>query len=174
MTTSASIPTHLFSPHLYYNCPTSSSPCTVFMLSQDEWSVLFMCLEWFLFGKMIYILCDLTCTFANKVQLFHDLGIYSGIFAIYLHFALTRREESRMTNIVFYALCLLYILSTATVLSDLLVYVIEVSDHSIAKNIIFLIIYADSCQYTTGSTYRGLSANDNSRYDRRSYSKRLL
>ena len=132
--TIASIPTHLFSPHLCYNCPTSSSPCTVFMLSQDEWSVLFMCLEWFLYGKMI---CNLTCTFAKEVQLSHDLGIYSGIFAIYLHYALTRREESRMTNIVFYALCLLYILSTATVLSDLLVYVIEVSNHSIAKNIIF-------------------------------------
>ena len=104
------------------------------MVSPDEFNVLLMCVEWFLYGKMI---CVLTCTLAKQVQLFPGLGIYSGIFAIYLHYALTRRKESRTTTVVFYALCLLYFLSTATVVSDLLVYIVEVSNNSIRKKIIF-------------------------------------
>ena len=75
---------------------------------------------------------------AKKVRLFPCLGIYSGIFAIYIHCVLSK--ESRTMGIVFYALCLLYILSTTTVVSDLLGYVIQVSNNSIrvCKNIIFL------------------------------------
>ena len=84
------------------------------------------------------VLCALTCTLAKEVQLFPGLGIYSGILAIYLHYALTRRKESRTTTIVFYALCLLYILSTATVVCDLLVYIVEVSNKSTSKNNFFL------------------------------------
>ena len=82
---------------------------------------------------------------AKEVQLFPGLGIYSGIFAIYLQCTL---KESRKTTIVFYALSLLFILSTATVVSDLLVAIITVSNNSICKNIIFLISYAASYQYT--------------------------
>ena len=75
---------------------------------------------------------------AKKVQLFPCLGIYSGIFATYLHCVLSK--ESRTTGIVFYALCLLYILSMTVVVSDLLYFVISVSNNSIqvCKNIIFL------------------------------------
>ena len=78
---------------------------------------------------------------AKKVQLFPCLGIYSGIFAIYIHCVLSK--ESRTTGIVFYALCLLYILSTTTVVSDLLEFVIQVSNNSIrvCKNIIFYQLY---------------------------------
>ena len=71
---------------------------------------------------------------AKEVQLFSDLGLYSGIFAIYLQFA---SKESRMTTVIFYALCLLYILSTAGIVSDLLFYIIEVSNNSIYKDIFF-------------------------------------
>ena len=73
---------------------------------------------------------------AKKVQLFPGLGIYSGIFAIFLHCVLSK--ESRTTSIIFYALWLLYVLSTATVASDLLDFVIEVSNNSFSKYIIFL------------------------------------
>ena len=54
---------------------------------------------------------------AKEVRLFPDLGIYSGIFAIYIQMA---SKDSRTTSIVFYALCILYVLSTAAVISDLL------------------------------------------------------
>ena len=43
-----------------------------------------------------------------------------------------------MTSIIFYALCLLYILSTVTITSDLLGLIIEVSNNFICKHIIFL------------------------------------
>ena len=74
---------------------------------------------------------------AKKVQLFPGLGIYSAIFVIYLHCVLLSKE-SRKTSIIFYALCLLYVLSTAAVVCDLLGDVIGVSNNSISKYIIFL------------------------------------
>ena len=79
---------------------------------------------------------------AKEVQLFFGLGIYSGIFTIYLQSA---SIDSRTTTIVFYALCLLYILSTASVVSDLLQVILVnidssgVSNNSICKNIISLL-----------------------------------
>ena len=87
------------------------------MITQEEFNVLSMCVEGFLYGK-ISVLC------AKEVQLFPGLGIYSGIFAIYfkLQFA---SKDSRTTTIIFYALCLLYVLSTATVISDLLISIID-------------------------------------------------
>ena len=72
---------------------------------------------------------------AKEVQLFPGLGIYSGIFVTYLQ---CRLPESRTANIVFYALCVLYILSTASVVVDLLAFTLTVSNNSISKNIIFL------------------------------------
>ena len=72
---------------------------------------------------------------AKEVQLFPGLGIYSGIFITYLQ---CRSPESRTANMVFYALSVLYILSTASVVVDLLSITIAVSNNSIRKNIIFL------------------------------------
>ena len=87
---------------------------------------------------------------AKKVQLFPGLGIYSAIFVIYLHCVLLSKE-SRKTSIIFYALCLLYVLSTAAFVCDLLESLIGVSNNSISKYIIFLISYTDASQYTTVS-----------------------
>ena len=91
-----------------------------------------MCVEWFLYGKISVLIRSLTCT----QLMFPGLGIYSGIFVIYLQLA---SKDSRTTTIIFYALCLLYILSTATVVSDLLVFIIDsdVSNNSICKNIMY-------------------------------------
>ena len=86
---------------------------------------------------------------AKKVQLFPGLGIYSAIFIIYLHCILLK--ESKKTSIIFYALCLLYVLSATTVACDLLNTVIQVSNNSISKYIIFFISYTAASQYTTGS-----------------------
>ena len=111
------------------------------MITQEELNVLFMCIEGFLHG-MISVLCAFTCTLAKEVQSFSGLGIYSGIFAIYYLQCqvskLSKDSESRTTTAVFYALCLLYILSTVTIASDLLIYIIAVSNNYICMNIIFL------------------------------------
>ena len=98
------------------------------MITQEQTAVLRMCIEGFLYGKIINLYP------AKEVQLFPGLGIYSGIFAMYL---LCRSKESRTTTIILYALCLLYFLSTATVVGDLLDYAIGVSNNSICKKIIF-------------------------------------
>ena len=50
--------------------------------------------------------------------LFPGLGLYSGVFAMYLHW--TSENSTGRTPTIFYALCVLYILSTVTVVGDLL------------------------------------------------------
>ena len=70
----------------------------------------------------------------------NGLGIYSGIFAIYLQFSFTRKEP-RTTNIVFYALCLLYVISTAaTFACDLPAGIIEVTFSSVRISFLFYLI----------------------------------
>ena len=100
-----------------------------------------MCLEGFLFGK-ISVLFALTCTLAKEVQSFPGLGLYSGIFAIYLHCPL---NKSRTAAIIFYVLFLLYVLSAATVVCDLIFSVLIVSNNSIYKNVIFYQL----CRFTS-------------------------
>ena len=65
-----------------------------------------------------YPFCSLPCTLAKEVQLFPGLGIYSGIFVMYLQCQSDRSTGRTATN-VFYAICLLYILSTVSFISDL-------------------------------------------------------
>ena len=110
------------------------------MLSPPEVYFISLCLEWFLYGMiLISVLCDLTL--AKKIQLFPGTGLYSGIFAIYLQ---RPKKESRTAMILFYVLCLLYVLSTAAVVCDLLTIILEmyidVSNNSICnwKNMFFI------------------------------------
>ena len=103
------------------------------MLSALDLMLISLCLEGFFYGN-ISILCALTCTLAKEVQIFPGLGLYSGIFALYLQCHL---KESRTSTIVFYVLCLLYVLSTAVVVLDMLTNILGVSNNSICKNIIF-------------------------------------
>ena len=106
------------------------------MLTEQEAYLIGTCLEGFLYGK-ISVLCALTCILAKKkVQLFPGLGLYSGIFVMYLR---CPSNKSRTTTILFYALSLLYVLSVATIVSDMVSFILEVSNNSICKNIIFLI-----------------------------------
>ena len=97
-----------------------------------------ICLEGFLYG-MIFV-PTLTASLSNEVQLLFPvlLGLYSGIFAMFLKYQSNKSTGGKQT-IVFYALCLLYILSTFTVVCDLVVIIlqIEVSYISISKNIKF-------------------------------------
>ena len=79
---------------------------------------------------------------AKEVQIIcPGLGIYSGIFTIYIQCTL---KESRTITIVFYALCLLHVLSTATIVGDSLSTIIGVSNNFICKNIISYYQYADA------------------------------
>ena len=73
------------------------------MITEMEWSVLAMCVEEFLYGK-ISVLCALTCTLAKEVQLFPGLGIYSGKYLLYA----SKESTGRMPTIISYVLCLLY------------------------------------------------------------------
>ena len=71
-----------------------------------------------------------------EIQLEVVPGVYSGIFALYLQFVKSK-------TVVYYVLCLLYILSAATVVCDFLAYMFSiyqyVSNNSIGnlKNIVF-------------------------------------
>ena len=87
-------------------------------------------IEGSLYGKI----CALTCTLAKEVQLFLGPGLYSGIFAMYLQ---CQSKKSGTAIILFYAVCLLYILSTSTFVSDLVAYIVDVSNNSIFKNTFF-------------------------------------
>ena len=105
------------------------------IITQEAAYIGILCLEGLLYGK-ISVLCALNCTLqvANKVQLFPGLGLYSGIFALYLQ---CPSKTSRMATIVFYALYLLYVLSTATIVGDFVAFILEVSNNSICRNFIF-------------------------------------
>ena len=103
------------------------------MITWQESLFIGACLEGFFYG-IISVLRAITCTLAKLVQIFlvHGLGLYSGIFAMYLQCPPNKSRAS----ILFYALCLLYILSTATIVTDLVTLILEVSNNSICKNII--------------------------------------
>jgi hypothetical protein len=95
------------------------------MITEFDWFLIDLYLEGFFFGKIVSVLCALTCMLAKEVQLFLGLGIYSGIFAMYLQCPL---KESRTAIVVFYVLCLLYILSMAVVACDILGSILQVSN----------------------------------------------
>ena len=77
---------------------------------------------------------NLNCTLAKVVQIFPGPGLYSGIFAMYLQ---CPSNKSR-TAVILYAVCLLYVLSTVTFVTDLVALILEVSNRFICKDIIFL------------------------------------
>ena len=93
----------------------------------DEPYFISACIEGLFYGK----LCALTCTPAKEVQLLPGgLGLYSGIFAMYLQ---CLSKKSRTTIILFYAVCLLYVLSTALFVGDLIALIFYVSINPICK-----------------------------------------
>ena len=124
-----------------------------------------ICLEWFLFGNISVLCCMLV---AKEVQLSPGLGVYSGIFAIYLQF--------RKAIIVFYILCLLYVLCAVTVVCDLLNFTFSVSNNPmIFRNILFIISCAVACLlFTIASISNRLTVNIKSHYVCPTHSKYLL
>ena len=61
-------------------------------------------------------------------------------------------NKSRTTVVLFYALCLLYVLSAVTFVSDIVALIFSVSKNLICKNIIFLLSCAVAYQGTIAST----------------------
>ena len=84
----------------------------------NEFVYLSRCLEWFFGGTVSVLLlpCKLLKQFAMVI------GLYSGIFLIYLQYTASPKNASKRNNILFYALCFLYVLSMASIASDLFVY----------------------------------------------------
>ena len=73
-----------------------------------------------------YPFCSLPCTLAKEIQLIIGLGLYSGVLAIYFQLEC---HSNKSTAIVFYAICLLYVLSTVNFVSDLVALILlEVSN----------------------------------------------
>jgi hypothetical protein len=124
------------------------------LTTSDTLECFSMCFEWFLFGNISVLLFVPLLLIAKEVQLFPGLGLYSGIFAIYLQ---CPSNNSRTANIVFYIICLLYVLCAAAVFSDILRFIFAVSNNSICKNIIFII----NCTvlFWWCSTFNWLTAN---------------
>ena len=69
-------------------------------------------------------------------------------------------NKSRTAIIHIYTVCLLYVLSTASVVSDLVAPILQVSNNPICKNIIFLSVVKVAYQYTIASTSNWLTADD--------------
>ena len=110
------------------------------MSNLDESYFISICLEGFFYGKI----CPLTSTLAKEVQLFPGLGLYSGLFAIYLQ---CPSKRSGKALVLFYAVCLLYVLSTATFVSDLVAVIVDVSYNSICKITIYLLCRRETGHY---------------------------
>jgi hypothetical protein len=92
------------------------------MTTKVEVFFISVCLERFFYGKIL-VLCASICTLAKEVQLFPGLGLYSGIFACIYN---AYRESPAI--ILFYAVFLLYVLSTASFVGDLVTLIFEVSN----------------------------------------------
>ena len=75
------------------------------------------CLEWFFFGM---ISVNWQAQVAKAVQHCSISGLYSGIFAIYLQHRGSQQGTNRANNILFYALWVLYALTMATIIVDIL------------------------------------------------------
>ena len=80
-------------------------------------------------------LCALASNDTLAKKIFLGSGLYSAVFAKYCKCRLT---DSRPTTILFYALLILYILCTATIVADMVALILEVSNNSICKNILSL------------------------------------
>ena len=120
------------------------------MITPGDLVIFALYLEGFLYGN-IPVLCALTCTLSNEVQLFLDLGVYSGIFAIYLRCP-SNESRTRTANVVFYVICLLYVLCSASFAIDLLKITLQVSNNPIFKNIVLTISRAVDYQFNFAST----------------------
>ena len=89
-------------------------------LTPSNFVYLGRCLEGFFFGMISVAKPKLLL--AKAVQRCAIPGIYSGIFAMYLQHRGSQQGTDRAKNILFYALWVLYGLTTATIIVDVLTF----------------------------------------------------
>ena len=84
-------------------------------LTTEDFGNIGRILEGFFFGEMPVQILQLLRPFLTI------LGIYSGIFAIHVHYHASRERTDNIppNRIVFYALCVLYVLSVALIALDI-------------------------------------------------------
>ena len=121
--------------------------------AQEE-NLLSIWFEGFLYGKISVLMCfnwQLVYPMVKKLNFSTCLlGLYSGIFAMYLQCQSNKsRTTTTQAGVLFYALCLLYVLSTATFVCDIVNFVLSVSNDSICKIIYLFISCTVACRRTT-------------------------
>lgn len=76
------------------------------------------CLEGLLFGK-ISVLQSVLHPFLKSFKLQKNyLGLYSGIFAMYVEYYVSKKETDAKQTLIFLALCILYVLSVIVIALD--------------------------------------------------------
>ena len=87
------------------------------------------CLEGFFYGTMRYhLFYTVIPQVTKRIRHYPISGLYSGIFVIYLQYHGSKKDANKGSfTIHFYALCLLYLLSVATIVSDLTLFLTQVS-----------------------------------------------
>jgi hypothetical protein len=90
-------------------------------------------LEGFFYGKVSSV-PQLARPFLNSPCCLNP-GLYSGIFAIYLQYSGSKSDKgTNKRDILFYAICALYVLSLATIVVDTTSLAIFVSNNSVHNN----------------------------------------
>ena len=75
--------------------------------------------EGFLYGMISILLFSGGMPQVTKaVQHYTILGLYSGILIMHLQYTASKKDFNERNNILLYALCLLYVLSLATLVLD--------------------------------------------------------
>ena len=79
---------------------------------------------------MRYDICSTfynSCPFLKRFKNYPVLGVYSSILALYLYCHVAREETAGYTKkkIIFYALCVLYLLSVVVFVLDILVFIVS-------------------------------------------------
>ena len=92
-----------------------------------------MFLEGFLFGTISVLCFIVNAPFLLSGLKSPILGVYSGMFALYLHCHAAKEETrtGKTRKIIFYALCVLYLLSVV-------VFVLDILEFTVSNNELFL------------------------------------
>ena len=98
----------------------------VMKLTMAEYTFIGLCVEGFLYGKISH--CGSCFKKCDIIAISLRLGLYSGIFAMYLQHHSSKKGTHGTKNILFFSLCVLYVLSVATVITDMAVFIYGVSN----------------------------------------------
>ena len=86
--------------------------------------------------RRLLVWYDICSMFYNQSPFLNHpiLGVYSGIFALYLHCHAAKKETGNTRKIIFYALCVLYLLSVVVFVLDILGWAVSNHELFLYKN----------------------------------------